>query len=299
NIADPFRPRYAVDLQLLDEDGKPAANTPVYSAVPLPVPMAGSESGMFQFPPPGTLVEVGFAEGRQDKPFVRQIMAEGHNLPAVKPGEQLQQQRDGVSQRVTVAGDWERQTDQTIRENSMTREVTTDEEIRKVVVRETTVQATDKTTVLGTATLLAGAVVHISEGDYSIGTSGNLTVTCSKDNSVSVGRNVKRDVAGNVTDDVKGNVTSNVSGALTEKISGIRRSVAEAQQLIAPVVKLGSEEINVLTLLTDTLDVVRELAETAASHTHPNTGASGQAAQFNATAAKTGTLKSKYGPLIA
>ncbi|EBV0059284.1 hypothetical protein DHU48_23360, partial [Salmonella enterica] len=112
---------------------------------------------------------------------------------------------------------------------------------------------------------LAGAVVHISEGDYSIGTSGNLTVTCSKDNSVSVGRNVKRDVAGNVTDDVKGNVTSNVSGALTEKISGIRRSVAEAQQLIAPVVKLGSEEINVLTLLTDTLDVVRELAETAAS----------------------------------
>ncbi|AHW15259.1 hypothetical protein JZT04_003478 [Salmonella enterica subsp. enterica serovar Montevideo] len=299
NIADPFRPRYAVDLQLLDEDGKPAANTPVYSAVPLPVPMAGSESGMFQFPPPGTLVEVGFAEGRQDKPFVRQIMAEGHNLPAVKPGEQLQQQRDGVSQRVTVAGDWERQTDQTIRENSMIREVTTDEEIRKVVVRETTVQATDKTTVLGTATLLAGAVVHISEGDYSVGTSGNLTVTCSKDNSVSVGRNVKRDVAGNVTDDVKGNVTSNVSGALTEKISGIRRSVAQAQQLIAPVVKLGSEEINVLTLLTDTLDVVRELAETAASHTHPNTGASGQAAQFNATATKTGTLKSKYGPLIA
>ncbi len=95
---------------------------------------------MFQFPPPGTLVEIGFTEGRQDKPFVRQIMAEGHNLPAVKPGEQLQQQRDGVSQRVTDAGDRERQTDQTIRENSMMREVTTDEEIRKVVVRETTVQ---------------------------------------------------------------------------------------------------------------------------------------------------------------
>lgn len=78
--------------------------------------MAGSESGMFQFPPPGTLVEVGFVDGRPDKPIVRQTMPQGHNLPAVKPGEQLQQQRDGVSQRVTVAGDWERQTDQTIRE---------------------------------------------------------------------------------------------------------------------------------------------------------------------------------------
>ncbi|EMY3450569.1 hypothetical protein AAIM95_005397, partial [Escherichia coli] len=51
NIADPFRPRYAVNLQLLDENGNPAADTPVYNAVPLPVPMAGSESGMFQFPP--------------------------------------------------------------------------------------------------------------------------------------------------------------------------------------------------------------------------------------------------------
>ena len=299
NIADPFRPRYAVDLQLLDENGNAAANTPVYSAVPLPVPMAGSESGMFQFPPPGTLVEVGFVEGRQDKPFIRQIMPQGHNLPAVKPGEQLQQQRDGVSQRVTVAGDWVRQTDQTISETSMTREVTADDEKRKVVVRETTVQATDKTTVLGTVTLLAGAVVHVSEGDYSIGTSGNLTVACSKDNSVSVGQNVKRDVGGKLEDHIKGNADLTVDGALTEKIKGIRKSVAAAQELIGASVKLGSQEINVLTLLTDTLDVVRELAQICASHSHPNTGTSGQASQFTGTAEKTNVLKKKYSPLIA
>ncbi len=299
NIADPFRPRYAVDLQLLDEDGKALANTPVYSAVPLPVPMAGSESGMFQFPPPGTLVEVGFVEGRQDKPFVRQTLPQGHNLPAVKPGEQLQQQRDGVSQRVTVAGDWERQTDQVIRENSMSREITADDETRKLVARETTVQATDKTTVLGTATLMAGAVVHISEGDYSIGTSGNLTVNCSKDNSVSVGQNAARDVGGNLEDTIKGNANVTVSGALTEKITGIRRSVAAAQELIAPVVKLGSEEINVLTLLTDTLDVLNELAEICASHTHPSVGTSPQAGSFTAAAQKSTALKQKYSPLIA
>lgn len=299
NIADPFRPRYAVDLQLLDEDGKPAANTPVYSAVPLPVPMAGSESGMFQFPPPGTLVEVGFVEGRQDKPFVRQTLPQGHNLPAVKPGEQLQQQRDGVSQRVTVAGDWERQTDQVIRENSMSRIITADDETRTLVARETTVQATDKITVLGTATLLAGAVVHISEGDYSVGTSGNLTVNCSKDNSVSVGQNATREIGGKLNDTIKGNADITVSGALTEKITGIRRSVAAAQELIAPVVKLGSEEINVLTLLTDTLDVVNELARVCASHTHPNVGTSPQAGEFTTAAQKSTELKEKYSPLIA
>ncbi|HEM7948198.1 TPA: hypothetical protein U2L40_001778 [Citrobacter koseri] len=299
NIADPFRPRYAVDLQLLDENGSPAANTPLYPAVPLPVPMAGSESGMFQFPAPGTLVEVGFVEGRPDKPFVRQIMPQGHNLPAVKPGEQLQQQRDGVSQRVTVAGDWVRQTDQAISENSMTREVTADDETRKVVVRDTTIQATDKTTVLGTSTLLAGAVMHISEGDYSIGTSGNLTISCNKDNSVSVGRNVIRDVGGKLEDKIKSNVDLTVGGALTEKITGIRKSVAAAQELIAPTVKLGSEEINVLTLLTDTLDVVNELARICATHTHPSVGTSGQASQFTGTAEKTDVLKAKYSPLIA
>lgn len=291
NIADPFRPRYAVDLQLLDADGNPAADTPVYPAVPLPVPMAGSESGMFQFPPAGTLVEVGFTGGRPDKPFVRQSMPQGQNLPAVKFGEQLQQQRDGVSQRVTVAGDWERQTDQTIRENSMTREITADDETRTLVARETTIQATDKTTVLGTVTLLAGAVVNVCEGDYSIGTSANLTISCEKDESVSIGKNAKRDVGGNLT--------LSVGGTLTEKITGIRRSVAAAQQLIAPSVKLGTEEINVLTLLTDTLDVVNELAKLVATHTHPDTGASQQAAQFTTIAGKTDKLHTKYGPLIA
>lgn len=40
-------------------------------AVPLPVPMAGQDSGMFQFPPVGTLVEVAFTDGRPDKPFIR------------------------------------------------------------------------------------------------------------------------------------------------------------------------------------------------------------------------------------
>lgn len=291
NIADPFRPRYAVDLQLLDADGNPAADTPVYPAVPLPVPMAGSESGMFQFPPAGTLVEVGFTGGRPDKPFVRQSMPQGQNLPAVKPGEQLQQQRDGVSQRVTVAGDWERQTDQTIRESSMSRHITADDETRTLVARETTIQATDKTTVLGTATLLAGAVVNVCEGDYSIGTSANLTMSCQKDESVSIGKNAKRDVGGNLT--------LSVSGTLTEKITGIRRSVAAAQQLIAPSVKLGTDEINVLTLLTDTLDVVNELAKLVATHTHPDTGASQQAVQFTTIAGKTDKLHTKYGPLIA
>ncbi|MDR4895228.1 hypothetical protein RF656_00490 [Yersinia kristensenii] len=288
--SDPFRPRYAVNVQLLDENGN-AAGTQEYNAVPLPIPMAGSEGGMFQFPPEGTLVEIGFADGRPDKPMIRQILSEGLSLPAVKPGEQLQQQRAGVSQRVTVDGSWQRDTDQAIEETSSRRSVTSDEENRTTTTRNTTVKANDSTTVLGTKTLMAGQVIQLAEGDYSIGTSANMVIKVGKDRNDDVGQNQNTKVGQNLTTDV--------AGALTEKIIGIRRSVAAAQELIAPKVRLGTDTINVLTLLTDTLDVLQTLANQTASHTHQNTGAPQQAGDFTATATRTKTLATKYGPLIA
>ncbi|WP_320729602.1 hypothetical protein [Enterobacter ludwigii] len=282
NFSDPFRPRYAVDVQLLDADGNPDKDTPVYSAVPLPVPMAGNDSGMFQFPPEGTLVEIAFTGGRPDKPFVRQTVPDGTSLPDIQPGEQLQQQRAEVSQRVTQAGDWVRQTDQTISETSMARVVKADTEQRELVSREITVKATDKITVLGTSTLLAGAIQQVSTGDYSQAVNNRVA---------SIGGNDETDIAGSQT------VTTGKD--LIEKIGQIRKSVAAVQQqIIAPVVWIGSGTINVAQLMLDTLDVVKELAEQTASHTHSNTGAPTNAGAIRNTGAKAETLNGKYSPVI-
>lgn len=282
NFSDPFRPRYAVDVQLLDADGNPDKDTPVYSAVPLPVPMAGNDSGMFQFPPEGTLVEIAFTGGRPDKPFVRQTVPDGTSLPDIQPGEQLQQQRAEVSQRVTQAGDWVRQTDQTISETSMARVVKADTEQRELVSRETTVKATDKITVLGTSTLLAGAIQQVCTGDYSQAVNNRV---------VSIGGNDETDIAGSQT------VTTGKD--LIEKIGQIRKSVAAVQQqIIAPVVWIGSGTINVAQLMLDTLDVVKELAEQTASHTHSNTGAPTNAGAIRNTGTKADTLNGKYSPVI-
>ncbi|MEY8399278.1 hypothetical protein AALM50_12625 [Enterobacter kobei] len=282
NFSDPFRPRYAVDVQLLDADGNPEKDTPVYSAVPLPVPMAGNDSGMFQFPPEGTLVEIAFTGGRPDKPFVRQTVPDGTSLPDIQPGEQLQQQRAEVSQRVTQAGDWVRQTDQTISETSMARVVKADTEQRDLVSRETTVKATDKITVLGTSTLLAGAIQQVCTGDYSQAVNNRVA---------SIGGNDETDIAGSQT------VTTGKD--LIEKIGQIRKSVAAVQQqIIAPVVWIGSGTINVAQLMLDTLDVVKELAEQTASHTHSNTGAPTNAGAIRNTGAKADTLNGKYSPVI-
>ncbi|AKL02710.1 MULTISPECIES: hypothetical protein [Enterobacter cloacae complex] len=291
NFADPYRPRYAVDVQLLDADGNPDSTTPVYSAVPLPVPMAGNDSGMFQFPPEGTLVEVGFTGGRPDKPFVRQTMPEGTSLPDVKPGEQLQQQRDGVSQRVTQGGDWERQTDQAIRETSMTRTVTADTETRELVTRETTIKATDKTTVIGTATLMAGVIQRITTGDYAMAAGGNYLASIKGD--------AEMDVEGRHSSKVAGNIDIESGGALTEKIAALRKSVAAGQQIIGDTVHIGTGSTNTLTMLLDTIDLLAELAQQCAGHTHPGTGAPNQASAFTETASKAGVTRAKYEQIIA
>jgi hypothetical protein len=292
NFADPFRPRYAVDVQLLDADGKPDSGTPVYCAVPLPVPMAGNDSGMFQFPPEGTLVEVAFTGGRPDKPFVRQTVPEGTSLPDVKPGEQLQQQRAGVSQRVTQGGDWERQTDQSIRETSMSRHVQADTETREMVTRETTIKATDKTTVLGTATLMAGHIQHVTSGDYAMATGGKYVA--------SVAGDAETEIAGKQSTKVTGGISIETSGALTEKIAALRKSVAAGgQQLMGETVHIGSESINALAMMLDTIDLLAELAQQCASHTHPGTGAPASASAFTQVAARAGQTRSKYQKIIA
>ncbi|WIF70631.1 hypothetical protein QN092_11560 [Proteus vulgaris] len=273
DISDPFRPKYAVDVQMMDADGSDVA--PVYSAVPLPLPMAGNESGMFQYPPAGSMVEIAFENGRADKPFIRQVLSHGNTLPNIKPGEQLQQQRQEVSQRVTQDGTWHRQTDQKIIEESMHREVKTDTESRTIIARETTVQATDKTTVIGTSTLMAGAIMQIAEGDFSQATQANRVIA--------VGQNM----------------TIDVGMKLEEKIGAVRSSIAGAmQKIMAPVVYLGNEQLNVMQCMLDTLDVVNELAALTASHTHNNTGSPLNASAISNTGTKSAGLKQKYSPVI-
>lgn len=291
NIANEFRPRYAVDLQLQDADGNPIPDTPVYKAVPVPVPMAGHDSGQFQFPPVGTLVEVAFMDGRPDKPFIRQTLPDGTSLPDVKPGEQLQQQREGVATRVTVEGHMQRTTDQTIAETSMHREVKADSEQRTITRRDTIIHASDTTKVLGPAKLMAGAIQHASTGDYAIGTQSNYVAH--------VEQNATTEIGGNQSVKVTGNINTEAA-ALSEKIAGLRKTVAAGgQQIMGPTVHIGSESINTLQMMLETIDLLAELATFCASHTHPSTGAPTNAANFTGTATKAGNTRARYQGIIA
>ncbi len=193
---------------------------------------------------------------------------------------------------MTQAGDWVRQTDQTISETSMARTVKADTEQRELVSRETTVKATDKTTVLGTTTLLAGAIQQVSAGDYSQAVKGNRLA--------SIEGNEETDIAGQQSTKVGGAVAVEVGESLTEKIAALRKSVAAGgQQVMGATVHIGSESINALTMMLDTIDLLAELAQQCASHSHPTVGTPTNADAFTQTATKAGQTRSKYQNIIA
>lgn len=106
----------------------------------------------------------------------------------------------------------------------MARTVKADTERRDLVSRETTVKATDKTTVLGTATLMAGAIQQVSAGDYSQAVKGNRLA--------SIEGNDETDITGKQSTKVAGTVDVDVGGTLTEKIAALRKSVAAGGQQI-------------------------------------------------------------------
>ncbi|MCT8858361.1 hypothetical protein K5M76_06675 [Shewanella xiamenensis] len=108
--SDAFYPRYAADVQLLDENGNATKSKPL-QAVPLPLNGAGNKAGRLEPPAIGSIVEIGFAYGRPDKPFIRTILPFGWDLPAIKAGESRTQTREGVYQHIDEDGNFYSVTD--------------------------------------------------------------------------------------------------------------------------------------------------------------------------------------------
>lgn len=291
DLHDEFRPHYAVNVQLLDENGNPAKDTPVYNAVPVPVPLAGSESGIFQYPPAGTLVTLAHVDGRPDKPIITGTHASGQSLPNIKPGEQLQQQRAEVFQRVHPDGTWQRETDQAICEKSTDRTIENTTETRTSTTRNITVKANSTMTVLGTHKLMSGHIQHIADGDYAVAATKKL---------MQHAESAELDVTRTWTTTAQ-NATHNVAQTLEEKIGQIKKSVAgQMQQIVAPQVWFGSSTINTLNLMLELCDTVQQLAQQTAQHTHTNNGSSQptNSGSISATASTAGNLKAKYSTVI-
>ena len=267
-ICDNFRPRYAVDLQVLAEDGEPDPNLPILAGVPLPVPVGGDEMGFFAFPAEGTMVVVNFAYGMPSKPFIQTILPHGLSLPKVPKGDQVWQHSETAQQRVDADGNWSRQTDGRIQDFSADREVQALDNQEHYQSHSQTVDDHSKETVGGVKTIEAlGAMKLLSGGSMSVAAVDDLHQATGRDLNLVVGD--------------KYNAT--VGGDMQERIEGLRKSVAgEGQRLVAPKNWIGSETINVLDILSDLISTVEKLSSQLVTHTHGPSPAPNNASAFGA-----------------
>ncbi len=312
-----FRPRYAVDIEILTADMEPDPAYPVYPAVPLPVSCgAGQESGTFAYPEPGALVVVGFAYGRPDHPVIRQVYPLGVSLPGVAPREWLAQQSPTVFQRADAGGNWTRTTDATITDDSVSRivravDATTDlaRELRRISEHSTT-------EVGGMATLEAGTVLTMLAGIRAdLGTLGALNLTSGAGATLTVGEGLQETVGADRTTAVRGarattiggadtlsvgaDRAANIAGASTETVEG-EKSINAANITLAAqgtiCCKAGQGSgTSLFAELLACLDEIRAALDVLAGHTHPDAGTIDQGAAVSGHAARLGGHRATIG----
>jgi hypothetical protein len=280
-LNDPFRPRYAVDVQQLDENGQPDDEVPVFKAVPLPVLFGGPEQGQFQYPVEGTLVELGFAFGRADQPFIRTVLGTGWPLPDIQPGEQLQQQRAEVYQRTDPAGNHTLATDQSIHHIAAQLSQQADDYRGEFGSHHTTVAQHSTEEVAGRKLIeTLGAIELLAGDDIDLATLANLHMVAAGERVDVTGADYQHGIGGNSTTTIQGNRSLTVQGDeqrstqgnTTEQVTGTRSSTAQTQVIKGDSIVLGNGTHNMLALMIGMMANVQEALQKLDGHTHPDHG---------------------------
>lgn len=294
-----FRPRYAVDLEILTPDGARDENFPVYEAVQLPVPVGcGQEAGLFGFPEPGVIVVVGFAYGRADHPLVRQIYPQGMSLPGIAMGQQRWQQSPAVFQTVDKDGNWTRETDMAIVDRSLKRVAEAVEnldtyarEVRRI--NENSVEEVGGCKIVeamggmrlrsgGSAGLLGVDTVTIATGrDRALIVAQDRKELAGRHHASTVKGNLQEDVAGTHTENVGedrmqstgGDFTSDVGGESSETVDGTKTITSPFINLVGSTVRIGrpGTGVSLLPTIIDFMEEVRCALQDLADHVHPTT----------------------------
>lgn len=280
-ICDDFRPRYAVDIEVLGADDEPDSTIPTLTGVPLPLPTGGEDMGIYAFPEEGTRVVVCFAYGLPNKPYIQSILPHGLSMPKVPKGDQVWQHSGTAQQRVDADGNWLRQTDGKIRDQAIEREVEALDNREQFQSHTRAVDDHSTETVGGVKKIEAlGALKLLSGGSASLAAVDDLHQATGRDLNLVVGQKH----------------SATVGGDMQERIEGLRRSVAsKGQRLEAPKNWVGSESVNLFQVVCDMLDLLEQMNVQIAAHVHGPSPAPSNAADFSTNsawaAAHAGVLK--------
>lgn len=316
DLCDEFRPRYAVDVQILNEYGEPDKKWPVLKDVILSVPVAGHEMGHFAYPENGTWCEIAFAYGSPNRPFIRSVLPHRLTMPGIERGEQKWQHNAASYQRIDKDGNQERVTDLEIHDKSLTRVIEALDVIEKFHQSTKNTKANDTEIIgaikrieaFGAVVVQSGGVMDLSAVDHvRITTKANAIIralaniqTDAADNiehkagsniTSNAGVNIESTAGGNISNTASGNITETATGAMA--ISGKTAQVTgqTSASVMAPSVWVGTPALNLVALAGETAQLVADLAEIIASHTHPNVGPISQGGAITAVKTKVEKVK--------
>jgi len=176
-VCDEFRPVYAVDVQILDEYGEPDPAFPILKDLALPMPVSGHEMGMAAFPENGAWVEIGFAYGSPNKPFIRCILPHGRSQFPVERGEMRLQQSAESYQTIDKNGNHARVTDGNMTDSSLKKTSTATERSANYGKSDKTVDAGDTETIGGIKKIIANMGLQLTSGQrFDLSALGDLNI---------------------------------------------------------------------------------------------------------------------------
>ena len=176
-VYDEFRPVYAVDAQILDEHGEPDPAFPVLKDLPLPMPVSGHEMGMAAFPENGAWVEIGFAYGSPNKPFIRCILPHGRSQFPVERGEMRLQHSAESFQTIDKDGNHNRVTDGNMSDRSLNKTSTAQTRTGNYQTRATNVDTQDTETIGGIKKIIANMGMQLTSGQrFDLSALGDFNV---------------------------------------------------------------------------------------------------------------------------
>jgi hypothetical protein len=282
-LSDHFRPMMAVDLIILDKRRNPVKDLPVFKAIPLPISFAGLERGHFAFPEPGSLCEIAFMYGMADQLFVRQVFGWGLSIPAVNPGDVVDQAGPGVVEKTDAQGNKTRTTHGTITDAALLYRLEALEAIINLVNKTETIKGSSVQRIRGKLLVKAfGAIRFLSGGVINLSAIDNINITTASDLMTTVAGNNKQSAkvydiqadsfkastSGNIEFIAEGNHTATVTGNDHGTAAEFQRISTAVSRLKAPKTWIGSNSENALTIISELITLVKSLADALATHTH-------------------------------
>ena len=162
-----FRPRYAVNVRVLDGNGQPDERFGEFESLPLP------DTGVYRFPEPGTIVAIAFVNGSPDRPHIVSVSTERRSVPALQPGEAVISHSYDSFIKFAANGDIGVQTNGKITEDAFAKEQTIETVTETIGSRKTVVAQDDALETAGSMIREASHYSRTAAGDANIVTLQN------------------------------------------------------------------------------------------------------------------------------